>query len=164
MAHDHMQKINPLHLAYSFEKQIEHNFRKGPYIATLELSLNNMIQHQDALLNCHVEALTSNDVNEQESFSWYGKTVHRVTAMKTNEIRKIKLTALITEPGVYNLNSFHIKLMTQDELLKDEAGETIVARPRADSLIADHHYIREVKLPDEILVTVDDKADEGLFM
>jgi len=95
--------------------------------------------------------MPTNDVNEHESFSWHGKTVHRILDLKTNEIRKISLKALLTEPGVYNLNNFRIKLLSQQDLgeVSRQSSGFISARGRFESIGGpDHLYVKEIRLPD----------------
>jgi len=53
--------VNPLHLAYSFQKEANHDFEKqGPYVALIELHVNNMIQHESAI-NVEIEAQQNPD-------------------------------------------------------------------------------------------------------
>ena len=85
-------KINPLHIAYSYQKTLSHDFSTGkPAFVTMTLSISNMIQSNDYLINCKVEALNEwsplsnpTDVSESNSFLWIGKTQHIIKNLKTN--------------------------------------------------------------------------------
>lgn len=82
-----LPKINPLHIAYSYEKEIRHDFSKDysgncqPAVITFSLSISNMIQSSDYVINCKIEALNEwtslsnpTDVSESGTFLWIGKT------------------------------------------------------------------------------------------
>jgi hypothetical protein len=55
--------LNPLHIAYAYEKEVAHDFRTDssgnlqPAIITFTLSISNMIQSKDYALSCKVEAI-----------------------------------------------------------------------------------------------------------
>jgi hypothetical protein len=75
--------INPLHIAYAYEKETVHDFQGGqkPAIVNFSLSISNMIQSSDYVINCKVVALNEwsslsnpSDVSEGNSFLWVGKT------------------------------------------------------------------------------------------
>ena len=85
-------KINPLHIAYSYQKALSHDFSSNkPATVTFFLSISNMIQSNDFTVNCKVEAINewtslSNpaDVSEGDGFLWIGKTQHIIDNIKTN--------------------------------------------------------------------------------
>lgn len=89
-----LPKINPLHIAYSYQKTLTHDFSSNrPAIVTFCLSLSNMIQSSEYLINCKVEGLNEwtslnnpTDVSESNSFLWIGKTQHIIKNLKTNVI------------------------------------------------------------------------------
>ena len=92
-----LQKINPLHLAYSYSKTLNHDFSTGkPGVVTFSLSISNMIQSSEYVINCKVEALNEwstlsnpTDLSEADSFLWIGKTQHVIKDLKAN-VRFIK--------------------------------------------------------------------------
>jgi hypothetical protein len=75
-------RINPLHLAYSYNKTVTHDFSSNkPAMLTFSMSLSNMIQTADFTLNCKVEGINEwtqlnnpTDVSESNGFLWVGKT------------------------------------------------------------------------------------------
>lgn len=84
--------VNPLHVAYSYQREISYDFNLGqPLIVTFTLSLSNMIQHADFTFNSVVEAINEwttltnpTDVSEGNSFLWTGKTKYIVRNLKSN--------------------------------------------------------------------------------
>eukprot|EP00347_Sterkiella_histriomuscorum_P023756 403333495 len=163
-----LPKLNPLHIAYFYEKEINHDFRldsngnTSPAIVTFTLSISNMIQSKDFQLSCKVEAINEwtqlsnpTDVSEADSFLWIGKSQHIIKGLKTNvrfslikqnlsiqEIKRVEMKCAILKPGVYNLNRFRIVMIEDDSQVK-------------------HHFVSEIKLPDDILITV--KNQSSLF-
>lgn len=112
-------------------------------IAVFTLSISNMIQNKDQLLNCVIEAQNewtplSNpaDVSEGESFLWVGKTRHLLNNVKSNQIRSVELKCSVSRPGVYNLNRFKILVKAAKE---ESEGQ---------------HYVSEFKIQDDILLHV----------
>ena len=73
---------------------MKHDFSSpNNLIAIFNLSISNMIQSQDVVINCVVEALNEwsslnnpSDVSEGESFLWIGKTKHCLNNIKSNVI------------------------------------------------------------------------------
>lgn len=92
MVKEFAQMVNPLHVAYSYQREISHDFRQSqPLTITFTLSLSNMIQHSDFAFNCVVEAINEwcslsnpTDVSEGNSFLWMGKTKHIIRNLKSN--------------------------------------------------------------------------------
>ncbi|TNV71390.1 hypothetical protein FGO68_gene10057 [Halteria grandinella] len=144
-------KITPLHLAYQYTKHLKHDFSTNrPAIVTFSLSLSNMIQSTDYMINCKVEGINEwatmaapTDVSEANGFLWIGKTQHIIRNLKTNDVKQVMLKCAVLRPGVYNLNRFRVAIIEGQE-----EGET-------NSL---GHFVNEVRLPDDILVTVTDTA------
>lgn len=158
-------KINPLHLAYSYNKRLIHDFTNGrPAIVEFSLSLSNMIQSQDHTLNCKVEGLNEwtslsnpTDVSEANSFLWIGKTQHVIRNMKSNvsvssniitnafqNVKNVTLRCAIIQPGVFNLNRFRVVLI--DQTSEGEQGAK------------NNHFMSEIRLQDDILITVLDSS------
>lgn len=60
-----LPKLNPLHIAYNYEKEVNHDFKMdtissgntSPAIITFTLSISNMIQSKDYHLSCKVDAI-----------------------------------------------------------------------------------------------------------
>jgi hypothetical protein len=60
-----LPKITPLHIAYSYEKTLKHDFSTNqPAYVQFHLQLSNMIQSADYLIDCRVEG-----INEWSSMS-----------------------------------------------------------------------------------------------
>ena len=83
------------------------------------------------------------DVSECNSFLWIGKTHHLIRHLKSNEVKKVDLRCAILKPGVFNLNRLKVSILDD----QDDGG---------DGLAAKHHFVKEIKLNDDILVTVND--------
>jgi hypothetical protein len=92
-----LPKLNPLHIAYSYNKVVKHDFSKTsdgvnkPAIINFSLSISNMIQSNDYVINCKVEAINEwsslanpTDVSEGDTFLWIGKTQQIIRHLKTN--------------------------------------------------------------------------------
>ena len=87
-----LPKINPIHIAYSYQKEIVHDFEKQEAaLVTFSLSISNMIQSNDYQIKCRVEAMNEwaslnnpQDVSEGNSFLWIGKTQHIIQNLKSN--------------------------------------------------------------------------------
>jgi hypothetical protein len=136
-----LPRIQPLHLAYSYQKAYSHDFSSNkPAILTFSLSLSNMIQSSEIDINCKVEALnewtTSNnptDVSESNSFLWVGKTQHIIRHLKSNEVKKVDLRCAILKPGVFNLNRLRVHMLDGTE----DGGEASPSK---------HHFVKEIRL------------------
>jgi len=83
-------------------------------------------------------------VSESNSFLWVGKTQHVIRHLKSNAIKKVELRCAILKPGVFNLNRFRVTIMDDSEDLG------------SDQSPSKHHFVKEIRLPDDILVTVND--------
>lgn len=76
-----LQLINPLHVAYSYERRVVHDFEKNGTLAMIfTLSLSNMMP-SDVIVNCKVEAVNEwsslsdpTDISDGNGFIWVGKT------------------------------------------------------------------------------------------
>lgn len=147
-----LPRIQPLHLAYSYQKAYSHDFSSNkPAILTFSLSLSNMIQSTDIDINCKVEAInewssSSNptDISESNSFLWVGKTQHIIRHLKSNEVKRVDLRCAILKPGVFNLNRLRVSILDGSEV---GGGEQSPSK---------HHFVKEIRLSDDILVTVND--------
>jgi hypothetical protein len=145
-----MAKITPLHLAYSYSKQMKHDFSTNkPALVSFALSLSNMIQTADYVINCKVEGINEwstmaapTDVSESNGYLWVGKTQHIIKGLKTNEIKQVVLKCAILRPGVYNLNRFRVSIL--DGYEDQDSGQSM------------DHFVNEVRLSDDILLTVTD--------
>jgi len=146
-----LPRIQPLHLAYSYQKAHSHDFSSNkPAILTFTLTISNMIQSLDIDINCRVEAINDwssasnpTDISESNSFLWVGKTQHIIRHLKSNEVKKVDLRCAILKPGVFNLNRLKVSILDGSE----DGGDASPSK---------HHFVKEIKLTDDILVTVND--------
>jgi hypothetical protein len=92
-----LPKLNPLHVAYSYQKVVNNDFSKNadgsrkPALVNFSLCISNMIQSSEYVINCKVEAMNEwsslsnpTDVSEGDTFLWIGKTQHIIRHLKTN--------------------------------------------------------------------------------
>lgn len=100
------RRRKPLHIAFSYPKEVRiDNEEALPVTVALELSLTPLVPGIE-----EVRVTVGGEVDDDRSLTWMGKVTHKLTALDEAP-RRLTLTALIHELGVYDLNQLSLDVV-----------------------------------------------------
>ena len=100
------RRRKPLHVAFSYPKEVRvDNEEALPVNVPLELAVQPLVPGIE-----EVRVTVGGEVDDDRSLTWMGKVAHKLTGLDEAP-RRLVLTALVHDLGVYDLNQLSLEVV-----------------------------------------------------